>query len=362
MTDATTAVANVNMGMLDRAEQDQVGTGISNVMDEIYTLKVYNPRIGDEADPEKAGKFVVVKPNSKEEELFEGTVRINPLDIKFFYAGSLYQVDKDGKQGDNKVFFSTNEFGKFSKKSDTIGLSANSKGIGFFTKGDFEKMIKTPLINGNDNQFFEKKKDTAGKFYNSSVMQKRVMVYGQFVDGPYAGGIFRMATSVKNFGITFKDGNVCDPDIGTIEFCSLDALQDMNDLLVANGRKGVKSVSPDQIDIDIEIFQKEKNFLPKFTYAGLVAKRGADNTEAIEFLRALQGSHFEQIFGAMGNPIHMELSDKEAKFELVHVEAKAKTEKADKQLPAQSSLKTDEVAEANEVFGSDDTNMEGPAF
>lgn len=42
-------------------------------------------------------------------------------------------------------------------------------------------MIKTPMLNGVPNQFYEKKKDKDNKPYHGTLLRRSAVIYGQFI-------------------------------------------------------------------------------------------------------------------------------------------------------------------------------------
>lgn len=343
------AVATVNLDMLDRAVEENVGT--SNVMDSIHNFKIYNPKIGDDVDQDKANKFRILEAGKQEPVFEEGPFTFNPLDIAYAYSGAVYPLLENGTYADTKVFFSTSEFGKFAKKTDVLGFSANSKGIGFFEKAQLELMLRTPALNGSDNHFYAKKKDKDGKPYNSSEINKTAVIYGVFSEGARAGEVFRMFISPNHLGVTFKNGEQCDPEPGTFEYAVNQGLEEMNDLLRANDKKVIRSISPTQCDIKLSIRQNDKKvFLPVFEYVGLVAKRGEDNTEMIQFIKGLKDEHFKSIFGTVEPSTMIAIEGNNAKVVMKPLLLKAKAEDTIKK-----------VDEAQQVF-SENWDMDAPDF
>lgn len=320
----TQAVATMNMDMLDRATKSDGAT--SSVMDMLHNFKVYNPKIGSEPEAEKAGKFRIVESVTKDELFLEGPFTFNVLNVSYFYSGSIYPLMENGTYADDKVFFFTNEFSKFAKKTDTVGLAAKNKAIGYFQKGEFENMIKSPNLNGGENQFFEKKKDFEGKPYNGSQLKRGAVIYGQFVGGQYDNDYFRMFTSLNNIGVTYKDGAVCDADEGTFEYAVKQGLAVLNEALVANGRKALQTINPDQVDIKVSIRQNAKgNFLPVFEFAGLVAARGYDNIVDVKYIHDLKEEHFMSIFGSMPTPTPILIEGGNAQVHIAQPQIAAKT-------------------------------------
>lgn len=337
-----TEIATVNLDMLDRAGKSEGQS--SSVMDSIHTLKVYNPQIGKPAEAEKAGKFSIREANTGKEELSEGPFTFNVLDVSFFYSGSIYPILPSGAFAEEKVFFFTNEFSKFAKKTDTVGLAAGRSPVGFFQKGDFENVIKAPQLNGMENQFYERKKDKDGRPYNSSQLSRSAMIYGQFIDGPYAGDFFRFRTSMSNIGTTFRDGEVVPAAEGTFEAAMDKALVRMNKILVANGRREISRVSPDQVDLKIHIEENERgNFLPKFEFAGLVAERGIDNIDSVQYVKDLKAEHFSSIFGTMLEPAPVMIDGNNAEVKIAQVEA-----------PKSKALAQPELAPEDDIFADND--------
>lgn len=345
-------VTEINLDMLDRAEEEASQGGTGNIMSTIHNLKVYNPKLNTPIEEDKANKFKIVEANKSEELFIEGELVFNPLDVAYAYSGAVFPLLENGTYADTKVFFSTSEFGKFAKKTDVIGFSANNKGFGFFEKAQLENMLKTPGLNGKENHFYEKKKNAEGVPYAGSVISKTAVIYGTFTGGKYDGEVFRMFVNPKHLGVTFRDGEVCDPDEGTFEYACNQGLSEMNALLEANGRKPVRSISPTQVDVTLTIHQNDKkNFLPVFTYKGLVAKRGVDNTEMIEFVRGLKAEHFAGIFGSVGPATPIMINNGSANVELQPLQLKAKTDDT-----------IQKVDQAQQVFETVDTNQDIPAF
>ena len=337
----TTAVATVNMAMLDRAEAD---SGTSSVMDQIHTLKIYNPAPGEPAEADKAGKFKLVQANTREEVYLEGDIKFNVLGIAYNYTGKIYPVLPNGEIADEEVFFTTSEFGKFDKKVDPIGLATKGKGYAFFAKGEFEAMIKAPTLNGMTNQFYDKKKDKDGKPYHSTLLRKSGIVYGQFIGGAYDHEYFRFFTSPNNLGVTYdREMGEIDPDEGTLEYVTIPALTEMNAIRAQNDKKAITRVHHDQCDVVLSIRENEKhNFLPVFTFAGLTAMRGYDNSDDIQFIKDIRQEHFRSIFGQMGAMTSIALEGTNAKAILpeMHVEAHAA-------IAAPNGIS---IADANEAF------------
>lgn len=299
----TTEVSPVDnaamMAMLDRAETD---SGTSSVMNCLHTLKIYNPAPNTVADPEKAWKFKLKEANTGEEVLLEGDIKFNVLSVSYNWNGGIYPVKPNGEIADEEVFFSSSDFGKFEKRTDAIGLAVKGKAYAFFTKGEFETMIKTPNLNGMPNQFYEKKKDSSGKPYHGTLLRRSATIYGQFIGGKYDKEFFRFFTSPNNIGITYdKELGEIAPEEGTLEHVAVLALVDMNNIRTQNGKKALTRVNHDQCDVTLSIRTNDKgNFLPVFTFAGLTAMRGYDNGEDVKYIHDLKAEHFRSIFGAMG--------------------------------------------------------------
>lgn len=298
MADATTqAVATVDMSMLDAAEQN---AGFSDPFDDIHTIKVYNPKIGDPIDEAKAFSFTVKEAVTGTVNQWRDIVTFNPIKVSYVWSGSIYPIDEKGVTAKEKVFFTTSEFGKFTKKTDVIGLSTGGKCIASFTKGDFEAFIKTPLIGMKTNQFYERKKDKDGRPYDSTYLSKQAIIYGVIVGGDRDGEHFRFVTNAANLGSTFKDGQVVPAEQGTFEGALEDALPSMNEVLAANGRKPIKSCPPEQTVLQLGVRANERGtFLPEFRFAGILAAMGRNNFDSIEFFQSLLGEKFGDRFANM---------------------------------------------------------------
>lgn len=347
-------MAELNLAMLNRAEEE--GSKSKSIMDTIHTLKIYNPPIGDKPDPEKAMKFKLVEKDTGEESFFDGPVTFNILDVAFFYSGSLYPIQEDGGFAEDKMFFYTNEFGKYTKNEDTVGLATMGKPIGFFKKGDFQKFLICPMLNGKPNQFYDQKKDKDGKPYASSHISKRAVVYGKFLSGPRTDEYFKYYISMGAVGSTFKDGETVPAPEGTLEDAISKGLDRMNVILVANNRKKVQSISPSQIDVRVTIVQNDRqNFLPKFETILLAAERGIDNAVDIEFIKNLKQKHFSDIFGDMIAPTPILIQGTNATLTLAPLPEKKGAQSQLELAPAsQQAVVEDEVLEAKAVFGADE--------
>lgn len=164
-------------------------------------------------------------------------------------------------------------------------------------------MIKTPMLNGITNQFYDKKKDKEGKPYHGTLLRRSAVIYGQFIGGEYDKEYFRMFTSPNNIGITYdaEAGTAIEPDEGTLEYVTIPALTQMNEIRTQNGKKVLTRVNHDQCDVLLSIRTNDKgNFLPVFSFAGLTAMRGYDNSEDIKYIHDLKAEQFRSIFGVMG--------------------------------------------------------------
>jgi len=296
------AVANVSTGMLDQAvEFDK--KGFSSVMDGIHTLKIYNPRIGDPIEEDKAWKFKLKVANTWVEEFIDGPIVFNPLSVRYFYSWHIYPILDNGTVANEKITFYTNEYGKYLKKTDTIGLAAKGKSLWFFSKEDFKAMIKARTLNGRDNQFYDRKKDREWKPFDGSLLSEWAVVYGQFVWWTYDWEFFRFFTATRNLWVTFRDWSVCEPDAGTFEYAVSEWLIPLNEVLTYNGKRTVNKVDDSQVDLKLTIEQNEKkNFMPKFEYSWLVVLRWGDNREDKKFIEELQFEHFKSVFWWMGSP------------------------------------------------------------
>jgi len=304
----TTALQNVNMAMLDRAVEE--GSGSESVLSVLDSVKVYNPAPNTPAEPDKAGKIKIklagtVDAGGDKEVYIDGPLTFTPLSIVFTISGSIYPRLENGELSADEYFFYTSEFHKFTKRTDTIGLACKGKPIGFYTKAEFEQMLKTPMLNGMKNQFYKEKEDINHKPYDSSRLDKKAIIYGIITEGEYKGNMFRMFINPSVFGITYdrESGQNISAEPGTIEYAIEQALPELNKILQANGRKPVKKIDHSQVDMKLTVVTNEKgNFLPHFEYAGLVAMRGVDNSEEVKYIHDLREEHFRSIFGEMGIP------------------------------------------------------------
>jgi len=298
MADNKKAVATVNTAMLDKAVASD--NGIKSVMDNIHTIKVYNPRIGEPIDESKAWKFKIKLANTWEEVYTDKDIMFNPLNVSYFWSGSVYPVLDNWSFAEEKIFFTTNEFWKYAKKVDTIGLVAKGKVVWFFTKEDFEKMIRTKKLNWQENQFYDRKKDKEWKPFDWTLLNKWAVIYWQFVWWSHDKEIFRLFVNPKHLGVTYKDGQVIEPDAWTFEYAVNQGLEELNEILENNNRKAVRQIEATQVDLKLSIKQTEnKNFLPVFDYSWLVAVRWYDNEADIKMIHDLKNEHFTSLFGTM---------------------------------------------------------------
>ncbi len=138
------------------------------------------------------------------------------LSISYNWSGDIYPTGPDGSISDEEVKFTSSEFGKYEKRTDPIGIFAKKYGAMFYTKSEFEAMIKSPMLRVLQNpkdpnskyidiptQFYEKKKDKDGKPYHGTLLRRSGIIYGQFIGGQYDKEYFRMFTSPNNIGITY---------------------------------------------------------------------------------------------------------------------------------------------------------------
>lgn len=267
-------VATFNAAMMSQIEDEQ---GTVSPLAELATLKVYNPKMGAVADPELAGKFKLTTPD-KQEHILDGEIELNILEYAFFYSGEFFPDN-----GSEKVFAITSEFGPFAKKTDTLDLIIDKKYVGKFERGQFEEMIKSPTLNGGRNYFHTVKKNVEGRPYDSSEMTKRVVLYAQIISGPFAGTLIRMYTNPSKLGKTFVDGNVVNPDEGTILYAIDAGLPEMRKINPKTNRLSARFV-----DMKISIYKNEKgNFLINATYKSLTGFR-TDNTEVYNHIQSIR--------------------------------------------------------------------------
>ena len=300
---STTELQNINLAMLDMAVTEDTA-GYQSVMSALSTVKIYNPAPNEKADPAKAGKIRIKLSGTPEagggkEVYVDGPLIFTPLSIQFVYNGQIFPRI-DGRVADEEAFFTTSEFHKYTKKTDIIGLAAKGQVIGFFEKGQFEQMIRTPSLNGNRNEFYKEKEDMKGRPYDGSRLDKKVIIYGLITEGEYRNEFFRMYINPSVFGRTFdpETKQTIEAEEGTIEHAMAVALPKLNEILVANNRKPVQSIEHRQVDMALNVRTNDKgNFLPVFSYHGLVAMRGVDNTEAVNYIKELREEHHRSIFG-----------------------------------------------------------------
>ena len=184
-------------------------------------------------------------------------------------------------------------------------------------------MIKTPMLNGVPNQFYEKKKDKDNKPYHGTLLRRSAVIYGQFIGGEYDKEYFRFFTSPNNIGITYdaEAGVSIDPDEGTLEYVVIPALVQMNEIRTQNGKKALSRVNHDQCDVLLSIRTNDKgNFLPEFSFAGLTAMRGYDNGEDVKYIHDLKAEHFRSIFGGMGTVTPIAIEGTKASVHLPQLE------------------------------------------
>lgn len=306
MVDASTAMANINMSMLDSAVESDVSH--VSVLDKLNCLRVYNPKPGTDAEADKTHKFYLKSPDGKESYI-DGPLNITVFSILYTTQGEVYFRDKDGKVRDEKNFITTSEYNRFTKRDDTIGVSSKGSVLGFYKKWEFEEMIRKEqiVIDGvpGKNPFYSEKEDVNGKPYDGSKLSKRAVIYGMFNDGPRKGECFYMRLSPSHIDAWYnpdlKKAN--DLESGMLYFAINQGLPELNKVLVENGRREVSSIAPNQVDLTLTIEMNQRgNFLPVFAYAGLVAVRGYDNNNDVEFVRSVREEYFKSIFGTMGNP------------------------------------------------------------
>lgn len=220
-------------------------------------------------------------------------------------------------------------------------------------------MIKCPMLNGSINQFYEKKKDVNNVPYHGSLLRKTGIIYGRFVGGQYDGEFFRMFTSPNNIGITYdtETQTSIDPKESTLEYVTIPGLAEMNTIRTQNNKKAISRLALDQCDVTLSIKTNDKgNFLPVFSYAGLVAMRGYDNTDEINYIKDLRHEHFTSIYGTMGNPVAIAIEGTKATVSL----PKLLAEHTDSPQAIVASKATKEVAtskDAEAVFDELDDNF-----
>lgn len=349
MVDASTAVANINLSMLDSAVENDVSH--VSVLDKLNCLRVYNPKPGTDVEPEKANKFFLKTTDGKEEYI-EGPLNVTIFSILYTTQGEVYFRDKDGKVREDKNFITTSEYNRFTKKDDTVGVASQGKVLGFYRKGEFEEMIRKEQIDINGsvgkNPFYVEKEDVNGKPYDGSRLSKRAIIYGMFNDGPRKGECFylRMSPSHIDAGWNPELKKANDLEEGMLMYAIEKGLPELNKVLVANGRREVSSIAPNQVDLSLSITMNSKgNFLPVFEYNGLVALRGFDNTEAVNFVRSVREEYFASIFGTMGAPSAIAINGTVAKLTLAVPDSEPKKLKPADEFDLDTTFPGDQVPE-----------------
>ena len=302
MVDNTTALTNVSIAMLTNAVEEDSQHGVTSIMDQIATVKVYNPAPNEDADPAKDGKFIITPANWGEPEIVEGPLNVTFFHVSYVLQGKIYFRD-NGKVRDTHNFVTSSEFGRYTKRIELLSLATKGKCILTLPKEDLEKFIRNPSVSLNGerttNPFYMEASDVNKKPYDSSRLAKRAILYGVFNEGPYAGEKFRMFLAPQHVAPSFnKDTNTVNPtEEGTLEYAREQALDPMNAILKQNNYKEVREVGLNQIDMFINIKQNEKkNNIPKFEYVGLVAMRWIDNASDVEFIRNLRSEYHDSIF------------------------------------------------------------------
>lgn len=353
-----TSVQNINLAMLDMAVSEDTSS-FSSVLSGLDTIKIYNPAPNELPDSEKAGKIRIrlggtADAGGQRDVYVDGPLYFTPLSIQMQYTGNIFPR-VNGIVSDEQVYFYTSEFHKFTKRTDVIGLAAKGQPLGFFAKGAFEEMIRTPMLNGNRNEFYEEKKDMKGKPYDGSRLDKKVVIYGIITAGEYTNNFFRMFINPSVFGKTY-DAELkqsIKAEQGTIEHAMSVALPELNKILIANNRKAVSSIDHRQVDIKLTVKTNERgNYLPHFEYHGLVAMRGVDNTAEVDYIKWLREEHHRSIFGEE-IPVATTIS----------IQNGMATAQIEPPKIAQEQVQIAQIQEAaDDVFGEDELNPNSPNF
>jgi len=302
-TKATTAVAMPDMSMLENSGWSQA---TESVMAQIHTLKVYNPAPWKEPDPEKAGKFQIKEASTGEVKFIEWPISYNILSILEVFSGQCYPVDNSWFTANEAVYFTTNEYSRFTSKEQPIGLRWGRNILWFFDKQGFQAMIKSKILNGDMNFFYKQGKTVEGRPYDSSELSKSFVVYGRFTSGEHKDEYFRTFMKPQYFGITWDNDaqERCDAADGTLLAAIDKALPEFNKVRESNSMKAVRSIAESQVIVKHSITKNEKgNFLSHIDYEALQMMLGS-NIDDVEYIHGLQEQHFENSFG---NPTPMKI-------------------------------------------------------
>lgn len=340
-------VMTFDASMMEELESEQ---GSVSPLAELATLKVYNPKVGEKADPELAGKFRLIT-SDKQEHVLEAPIEVNIFDYAYFYSGEFFQETQEGPK---KVFALTTEFGPYHKNSDPINFIIDSKYIGSFEKGKFAQMIKTKKLNGEENYFYDKKKKSDGTPYDGSLLDRKVVMYGEVISGEFAGTLFRMYVSVPRLGKTFADGENIAPNEWTVLAAINAALPDMK----AQNPK-INRISPRHVDITFGIRLNDKNnYLLDASYKGLTGFR-TNNSEAYNHIQSIRAEVMSKYANSVVTPILLDNPEAptQAKVNFTSAPALSSGDSIES-----SIAKQDQLIEATATFSDDEIHVEDIPF
>lgn len=313
----TNAVATMDSSMLDDGTKTN---RTPSVYDVLHKVSIYNPDYsrGETMDTTKQWLFKIKEAQTWEEKLIN-PFKFNLLAVTKVMSGNIELLNewgdtlKNSKWETIKQYFYTNEFSQFTKKTDTIWFRNMTSKPRFFTKEDLTKMVMCPKINGKDNPFYEKKKKVDGSSYNSTVLKTQTLIFGKFVWGEYDGQFFQMYVKNSALWITYKDGENVEPEVWTFLYATeVQWLNAFNEVLKANDKPVVRSVKPNQLDLEVSIIDKDVSWkiynVAVFDFAGLTGMR-TNNLEDVEYISNLRNDYFVERFEGMRAPLKVEINN-----------------------------------------------------
>ena len=127
-----------------------------------------------------------------------------------------------------------------------------------------------------------------------------MIVYGRFIDGPYAWDYFKFVPlSNSAYWTQFKNGVKVAAEKWTFLHAMELWLEAWNKVKVANWQKAVSSVDPSQIDMRVSFREVEVQwkvmFIPVFDFDNLTAYR-TNNTADLNYILELQSQYLEEEF------------------------------------------------------------------
>lgn len=304
-----TAMTTIDESMLNR----WAGSMSTSVMDSIHKIKIYNANAFSkdpkekEIDPEKAGKFRIVEAWTWEIKYIDSWFKVDILSVCKVKSGSVFILNefwetvKDDKWQSKKWFFMTNEHSVYTRKTDTLWFKQLGwKVLWFYPKAELEEMLKSKKIDWKDNPFWKQWKKADGEPYNDTFVKDTMIVYGRFIDGPYAWDYFKFVPlSNSAYWTQFKNGNKVAAEKWTFLHAMELWLEAWNKVKVANWQKAVSSVDPSQIDMRVSFREVEVQwkvmFIPVFDFDNLTAYR-TNNTADLNYILELQSQYLEEEF------------------------------------------------------------------